>query len=167
MHVVRETDQKPDCIVLTGNGKREFDVLEALGEKYDGRKVLWFPKTPLAYLKMKRMTKGFCKFLVLYDREYFKNFNEDKMYLEREVQVRIVEIIDLIENKEIINDKEITGRAFKVKGKFGSRDIEVFVSIQGDEKNINEEISKLIKLKFGEEVEPDDKKIRKFLKERD
>ena len=88
--------------------------------------------------------------------EHDQNFNEDKMYLEREVQVRIVEIIDLIENKEIINDKEITDRAFKVKGKFGSRDIEVFVSIQGDEKNINEEISKLIKLKFGEEVEPDD-----------
>jgi|Deesub1362B_J571_1020462.scaffolds.fasta_scaffold00292_42 hypothetical protein len=174
MHVIREADQKPDFIVLTGDGKREFDVLRALGEKYDGRRTLWFPKAPLSYLKLKMKEKpvrlsgqsvynairtyagkGYCKFLVLYDKEYYEDFNKDKMYLENEVRIQIIEIITLIEDK-----------AFQLRGKFGSRDIEIFISIQGDKKDINEEISRLIRLKYNEGIEPDDKIIKMFLREK-
>ncbi len=99
--------------------------------------------------------KGYSKFLVLYDREYYDNFDKDKTYLEDSVGVRVIEVITLIEDK-----------ALQIKGELGSRGIEIFVSIQGDEKSINEEISRLIKLKFSEDVEADDKTIKRFLKEK-
>ncbi len=175
MRVVRDIEnQRPDFVVLTGDGKREFDVLSAIAKRYGCRRILWFPKTPLAYMKMgrvgaKKLTaqsiyraikpyagRGYCSFIVLYDREHFRGIEYDLKYLAS-LHITIENVIPLVEKSD---------SAWELFGNIGSREIRILMAIQGfsTNGNINEEISKLLKLKFNENVEPDDRAIKRFLK---
>jgi hypothetical protein len=153
-------NQKPDYVVLTGDGKWEFRVLKGLSKKFDGYKILWFPELPKKFTgkSVYGATKFYvekhdiCKFLVLYDREHFKGTDNDVKTLNR-LGFRSIVV------KSIIDD-----RAFVINSKFGSKDVTVFVSIQGDFKSINEEIAELVYLKFGCKLKSDHKEIRACLK---
>jgi len=56
MEVTRKHRPTP-FVAATGNGELDFDVLSALGKKYDGKKILWFPKTPLPSYPMRDKRK--------------------------------------------------------------------------------------------------------------
>lgn len=161
--------------MLTGDSKRGFDILSAIAGRYGCRRILWFPKTPLAYLKVgkvevKKLTAqsiyrairpyvswGYRNFIVLYDREHFRGIEHDLKYLAS-LHVTIRSVKPLIDSDS----------AWDMFGNIGSREIRILLAIQGFSKNgnINEEISKLLKLKFNEDVEPDDRAIKRFLRER-
>ncbi len=141
MRVVRDLeDRRPDFVVLTGNGKREFDILKAVAKKYGCSRVLWFPKTPLAYLKGKiesgkltaqsvyRAIKAYVNlehydFLVLYDREHFKGIEYDLKFLSN-LNIKIIKCKSLIED-----------RAWNIIGSLGSHRIRILLSVQGTSKN--------------------------------
>ena len=162
-------NRKPDFIILTGDGKWEYKVLKGLAKKYPCNRadlILFYPESPLVLKKGKSIYEAVSvyvdrykvyKFLVLYDNEYHKNFNEDLEILKKEVGIKI-------KNYKIIKD-----RILYVSGKLGSHDIEIYTSVQGysksgERKGLNEEIAKLIKLKFGVNVSNDHKEIKRFLK---
>jgi hypothetical protein len=174
VRVVKELkSQKPDFIVLTGDGEWEYRILSALGKKYSCSKILWYPKAPMkSNIRLQKhatsvtgvsvynaiqyyASKGLSKFLVLYDREHFKGIDYDLKYLEQRIKINVADVIQLLEDT-----------AFLINGKLGSRVIDIALSIQGisEKGNINEEIIELIWLKHGQRVEPEHGLIKSFLK---
>lgn len=105
------------------------------------------------------LTLFYPKLLVLCDNEHHKSFDEDLKILKN-LNIKI------LKTEELVKD-----RILYIFGEFASRELEIYVVIQGfnrakDCKGLNEEISKLIYLKFNEKVEPNHGKIRNFLKKK-
>lgn len=178
MRLVREIreieDQRPDILVLTGNGKTETRILSALCEKYNGKaKFLWFPETPIrrglketgfkalhaigVYLTKYKLKR----FLFLVDREHFKGTEQTEQeavnaHLRKELKAKIETTCE-----------HLPGRAFTTKGCLGNHPFEVCTVIFGTTLKIEEEISELIRLKFGTQVNPDKAEINRFLRKRE
>lgn len=157
-----------DFIVLTGDGIWELRVLKGIQKKFQCTHTLFYPKLPLLRKTGKSVYRaipvyiskyGVNKFLVLCDNEHHKSFDEDLKILKN-LNIKI------LKTEELVKD-----RILYIFGEFASRKLEIYAIIQGfnrekDCKGLNEEISKLIYLKFNEKVEPNHGKIRDFLKKK-
>jgi hypothetical protein len=166
--------RRPHIVILTGNGERERRrILPPLCEKYNGKaKFLWFPEPPkgkketglkpLNAIREHTIKDRLEKFLFLIDRK--PQFEEIKLgreqeevsrYLEKELKARIETTCELIPEKAFIN-----------WGYLGTRSFSVCTVIFGITSNVEEEISELIQLKFGIQVDPDKVEINEFLKKK-
>lgn len=171
---IRELEaQRPDILVLTGNGKTETRILSALCEKYDGKaKFLWFPETPIrrglketgfkalhaigVYLTKYKVKR----FLFLVDREHFKGIKQKEQeaiagYLERGLKAKIETACEYMPRKMFIT-----------RGHLGYLPFDIYTVIFGATSNIEEETSELIRLKFGTQINPNKAEINRFLKKK-
>jgi hypothetical protein len=170
---------EPWSFVGTGDGTDEFHILRAVAEKYNGVCSLWFPKssfgkkTGLSVLDsintvIDKINPKISTFLFLIDREHIVQ-GMNKRSRDRLDNNDIKGLIrDRLLDKQIqilkIGDNTPEG-TFIIKGKLGSRVLQIYVIIQGIDLKIEEEISKLIKLEKDITVPPEKAHIRDFLKE--
>ncbi len=154
-------DRKPDFIVLTGDGLWEHRVLRGLVKKFPCNLFLFFPKSPLMRKTGKSVYEAIpvniekyrvCKFLVLYDNEHHRNFNQDLTILNN-TGIRV-----------LFYEQIIPDRILYVFGKIGSRGVVIYTSVQGlrragNRKGINEEIAELIRLRFRVNISDDHRAI--------
>lgn len=170
MRLIRELkeigEEYPDIIiVLTGEGNRERHILTTLCPKYNGQsKCLWFPDVPrggkqtgkaaLNIIDYYARKLKYERFLFLMDREHFYDSVEEQLrkHLENKVKMRVEATHDLV-----------SGKAFLIRGYAGGRMVQIWVAVQGRIR-LEDEMSDLIRLKFGEEVKPQKGEIRNFVK---
>ena len=157
--------------VLTGNGRREYRILKAIAKKYDGReKLLYFPRRP-GYLpgakfSVLRVVKVYVSrykinnFLCLIDKEHFTGTD-----IEKEVEEKIREFG--IEVTQIQRFNANTENAIYLNGIVGTRNFTLWMIIAGKEKCMEENLAKLIEIKFGEKIEPTKSNITEALRKHD
>ncbi len=181
MRVSENIDEsaEPWSFVGTGDGTDEFHILRAVAEKYDGTCTLWFPKssfgkkTGLSVLDsintvINKINPKISTFLFLIDREHIGqeirrkardrlDNNDIKGMIEDRLSNKHIKIIEM--------DDNTPDGAFMIKGKLGSRILQIYVIIQGIDLKIEEEISKLIELEKDIMIPPEKEHIRDFFKE--
>jgi hypothetical protein len=180
MRVSENVDEstEPWSFVGTGDGTDEFHILRAVAERYDGTCTLWFPKSPLGKRtgltvldSINTIITHYPKigtFLFLIDREHIVqglekrdaarlNNNKIQVMLERRLSNKHIKIIKMGDNTP--------DGAFMIKGKLGSRILQIYVIIQGIDLKIEEEISKLIELEKNITIPPEKEYIQDFFKE--
>ena len=157
--------------VLTGNGRREHRILKAIAKKYDGsEKLLYFPRRPGylpgAKLSVLRVVKVYVSrykinnFLCLIDKEHFMGTD-----IEKEVEEKIREFG--IEVTQIQRFNANTENAIYLNGIVGTRNFTLWMIIAGKEKCMEENLAKLIEIKFGEKIEPTKSNITEALRKHD
>ena len=157
--------------VLTGNGRREYRILKAIAKKYDGsEKLLYFPRRPGylpgAKLSVLRVVKVYVSrykinnFLCLIDKEHFTGTD-----IEKEVEEKIREFG--IEVTQIQRFNVNTENAIYLNGIVGTRNFTLWMIIAGKEKCMEENLAKLIEIKFGEKIAPTKSNITKALRKHD
>ena len=157
--------------VLTGNGRREYRILKAIAKKYDGsEKLLYFPRRPGylpgAKLSVLRVVKVYVSrykinnFLCLIDKEHFTGTD-----IEKEVEEKIREFG--IEVTQIQRFNANTENAIYLNGIVGTRNFTLWMIIAGKEKCMEENLAKLIEIKFGEKIEPTKSNITEALRKHD
>jgi len=157
--------------VLTGNGRREHRILKAIAKKYDGsEKLLYFPRRPGylpgAKLSVLRVVKVYVSrykinnFLCLIDKEHFTGTD-----IEKEVEEKIREFG--IEVTQIQRFNANTENAIYLNGIVGTRNFTLWMIIAGKEKCMEENLAKLIEIKFGEKIEPTKSNITEALRKHD
>ena len=157
--------------VLTGNGRREYRILKAIAKKYDGsEKLLYFPRRPGylpgAKLSVLRVVKVYVSrykinnFLCLIDKEHFTGTD-----IEKEVKEKIREFG--IEVTQIQRFNVNTENAIYLNGIVGTRNFTLWMIIAGKEKCMEENLAKLIEIKFGEKIEPTKSNITEALRKHD
>ena len=180
MRVSENIDEstEPWSFVGTGDGTDEFHILRAVAEKYAGTCTLWFPKSPLgkktgltvldSINTVINISPKISTFLFLIDREHIGQEMRrkardrlDNNDIKGEIKKRLL-------NKHIkiltIDDNTPEG-AFMIKGKLGSRILQIYVIIQGIDLKMEEEISKLIELEKAITIPSEKEHIRNFFKE--
>ena len=170
---------EPWSFVGTGDGTDEFHILRAVAERYNGTCSLWFPQAPPIHKKtgltvldsinaVIDINPKISTFLFLIDREHIvQGMNiRSRDKLDNSDIKGMIE--DRLSNKHIkiskIDDNTPEG-VFIIKGKLGSRVLQIYVIIQGIDLKIEEEISKLIKLEKDITIPPEKEHIRDFFKE--
>jgi len=171
MKLVEELrDLKKVVWVLTGNGPTECRVLKGSVKKYDGsEKVLFFPKIPLGFqfgsgtsvlkvIKVYVSKYNANNFFCLLDKEHIETSKPSEM----EIGDRLKEFGITVDNLEklSVNDEE----ALRVEGKVGIHKFALWIAINGKEKCIEENIAKLLKIEFGENIKPTKEAIRNALR---
>ncbi|MEM2994464.1 MAG: hypothetical protein QXI91_00395 [Candidatus Bathyarchaeia archaeon] len=157
--------------VLTGNGKREFKVLRAVAKKYDGtKKILYFPRLPgyrfgsglsvLQIVKIYVSKYNIRSFLCLIDKEHFTQA-EVEMEVKEKLRKFGVEVNQV--QKFPVNSEN----TLCINGTVGNRSFILWIAITGKEKCIEENIAKLIEVKFGVKIEPTKNGVAEALKKRD
>ncbi len=143
---------EPVSMVLTGDGRTDLRVLKLLALKYNGRKILFYPKIPLVRKgtdvfadllnpidsiveKYRKITK----FLIIIDREHVSTGNELSAKLKK-FKLRI-------HHHETIDDV-----VHIIKGMFGGREIIVYIVLCGIKWCLEEEIAKLIEIRYKTKV---------------
>jgi len=155
------------AFVITGDGRWEQVILKSIAKRYNGKdKVLYFPKSPFKSLKKTGLScldilrlekeklnivKKCGKLLVLVDKEHVSNVEDIAKKLES---------LEVFEDFKMENNEDIV----KIIGNLGNREIIIHIVIFGKEKCIEEDVSELIKLEFGENINPDKNAIKDFLK---
>jgi len=173
MKLVEELEKPVKLIigVLTGNGRREHRILKAIAKKYDGsEKLLYFPRRPGylpgAKLSVLRVVKVYVSrykinnFLCLIDKEHFTGTD-----IEKEVEEKIREFG--IEVTQIQRFNANTENAIYLNGIVGTRNFTLWMIIAGKEKCMEENLAKLIEIKFGEKIEPTKSNITEALRKHD
>ncbi len=156
--------------VITGDGRDEYNILKSFARKYDGnKKLLWFPVIPLkkvtrrvaerlSGLKSLNVIKDYpgkyriSNFLYLVDREHIESKDQIRNHLKSEVGVKNISVVRENTSYMVINCL------------YGLHEVTVYCVISGEKKNIEEEIVKLISIKFGVGIEPNKKEIKRFLR---
>lgn len=161
MKIIEEILEEPKnnfLTVITGNGKTDLYILEGFANKFNGlEKIIWNPRrilktreSGLKALNVLRVLISKYKlknFLYLVDREHVKDHEDIRRYLNKEVQMRNLSIDEYI-----------------IHGNYGSHYVKIYAVIFGKNKNIEEEIADLIKELYGENIKPEKKEIKNFLK---
>ncbi len=180
MRVVKDWDEsaEPWSFVGTGDGTDEFYILWAVAEKYNGTCSLWFPKSPLgkktglsvldSINTVININPKIRTFLFLIDREHIiQRMNRRSGDKLDNSDIKGM-IRDRLLNKQIqilkIDDNTPEG-TFIIKGKLGSRVLQIYVIIQGIDLKMEEEISKLIELEKDIAIPPEKEHVRDFFKE--
>ncbi len=170
---------EPWSFVGTGDGTDEFHILRAVAERYDGTCTLWFPQAPPIHKKtgltvldsintVIDINPKISTFLFLIDREHIvqgMNRRSGDKLDNSDIKGMIGDRLSNKHIKIIKMDYNTPEGAFIIKGKLGSRVLQIYVIIQGIDLKIEEEISKLIKLEKDITIPPEKKHIRDFLKE--
>ena len=179
MNVIEDpTDFNPlsTLVFLTGDGRREFEVIKSLPKRYPRNKNLLVAKLPysksgtgLHALKAVQTNLSHYKVrntLCLVDKDSFTNRNPNPQSMEREsrcafntygVRVNNIRHINVGHETVFVINGEITGRG----------EVVIYLGIIGGEKCIEEDIAILIKLELNENVEPDKHEIRALLRRHD
>lgn len=141
----------PNYIIITGDGRREFNILRGLSEIYNGQDIiLYFPFSPLFEKTGKKALDsikilpgyyGISSIIYIVDGDTFKDsFNDEIQNYLRSIGIEIKNFTS-IQNALLINCK------------CGSHNIVLYCIISGPKTFIEEEIVKLINLKWGEEID--------------
>ena len=183
MKVIENFEKNTIACLLTTEGTTERYVIRGLAEKYNGKdKFLYFPALPIkvrtstkysvfnGILQMEK-ERSVKKYLILTDRDVWCSDDEIKKRRCKDKNLR-----DLV-NKHIkiagfknVNLEERSyslGVTYVVAGEIGNRKIVAYLCISGENKDIDENLSYLYYLKFGEKVEPEWKIIKSHLKRKD
>jgi hypothetical protein len=146
-------------------------ILPPLCQKYNGKaKFLWFPEPfkgrmetgfkPLNAITGCVMQYRLERFLFVIDRKPEfekikpgKEHEEVNKYLGKELKAKIEATSEFVPEK-----------AFITRGYVGTHPFNVYTVIFGATSNVEEEISQLIHLKFGTQVNPDAAEIKGFLR---
>lgn len=149
-------------MVITGDGTREFRVLNGLAQRFNGeKKILCFPLKPIKIkftgisalnsLRVYPGNYGIKSFLFLVDKEHIKKDNKSEItkYLEKEIKMRITAIEEFKE-------------ALQFDGTIGKHKVTVFCVVFGKEKFVEEEIAELIELEFGDKIKALQKKAKNW-----
>ncbi|MEM1947103.1 MAG: hypothetical protein QW614_01115 [Candidatus Caldarchaeum sp.] len=153
-------------ILITGDGQTEHRLTKALCRKIDGgqgRKYLFWPRGPLPskttglrsleQVKILMQKYPINCFLWICDRKHLRDRDKWSEVVESLKEYGI--------NAEIINDWKHLA-CFRLN--IGSREGFLWVAISGEERNIEENLAKLIKVRLNLDVEP--KLVRDTLKQR-
>jgi hypothetical protein len=128
--------------IITGNGTREFEILQELCKKYDGlNKILWFPRKGL-----KRKT-GLSALDVVKDIPGDFGINQiiytvDADAIEGDPQIKIQDKLRSIGIS--ISEVNQIQNALLIKCGFGSYNVVLYCIITGVNTYIEEEIAKLM-----------------------
>lgn len=153
--------------VLTGNGRMELRVLKSFAEKYDGtKKVLFFPgfaihPRPGSGLRALKAVKTYLNYkitstLFLVDKEHF--CQED---VREEINGALRSFGIDIRSLKLF--QSLGEDALLINGSVGHREVAIYTVILGKEKNIEEDITKLIELELGVKIDPKKQDIRNTL----
>ena len=139
---------KPDCIILTGDGRRELEVLRSLSKKYNGHDViLFFPFSPLPKktglnwldaLKTISIKYLIDSIIYILDGEFFEINVSHKDQIQnhlKSIGIQIVESTSIAE-------------ALLINCKCREQKITLYCIISGPTTFIEEEIAQLIELKL-------------------
>ena len=138
----------PKYFIITGDGTREFEILRELCKKYNGyNKILWFPKRGLkkksglsALDAVKDIPSDFSINRIIY--------TVDADSFEGDPHIKIKEKLESIGIN--ISEVNLINEALFIRCNFGSySDIVLYCIITGETSCIEEEIAKLMELKFG------------------
>ena len=147
--------------IIVGDGVREHKVLKAATPKYNHRKILRILQTPIRSTGLTNAIRSLAtsvsinsvvRYLIVVDKEHFKNVNH---------------AISLLKGHgfEILATEELTRNCWKLRLKRGHREVTVYIVAMGEEKAVEENIAKLIELKYNEYVEPKKEAVDKWLRE--
>ncbi|NOZ58035.1 MAG: hypothetical protein GXO66_00415 [Euryarchaeota archaeon] len=138
----------PASLVLTGDGRTELRVLSSLALKYNGRKILFYPKIPIVHKGADILAallhpissitgkyREITKFLIIIDREHISSVEDIKAKLAR-LKFRT-------RRHRVIRDN-----VHIVEGLFGGRRITLYIVVCGTRWCLEEEIAKLIELRY-------------------
>jgi len=152
MRLVEESKGfEPKYIIITGDGRRELNVLKGLTKVYNGDDiVLYFPFTPLfrktgkkALDSIKTIPEkfGISSIIYIVDGDTF-------------IDSFINEIQDYLRSIGIdIEDVNLIQKALFIKCKSGNHKITLYCIVSGPQTFIEEEIAQLINLKLGVEID--------------
>ncbi len=138
---------KPASLILTGNGRTDLRVLKLLAAKYNGKRLLFYPKIPLVHKGADIFSDllnpigsivekyGMATFLILMDREHISAEDELSKKLEKF-------------KLHIQSHKTVKDSVHVIRGKFGGRVITIYVVICGARWCLEEEIAKLIEIRY-------------------
>ena len=158
---LKETNIEHITAVLTGNGRKEFRILRAFDEKYNGtEKILFFPVRSQPYrgngLQALRAVKtyqniyGVTKYLFIVDKEAIEK--------DASIEVRSIltsEGVTVLDIRHLhIEDEE----ALLVISSIGSHEVVINIAINGREKKVEENIANLIELEYDMQVSPNETK---------
>ena len=162
-------------VSLTGDGRREQQILKALAERYNGHdKLLQLPATvaPLGHgNKQTGRFAGFSvlqtiptyfkfnysKYLLLIDKEYITNSEDAPLEMKNELSAL---------GFDPVNVATLKKQSFLIRCKLGSHNIMVHVVICGEDKCVEENIAELLFLEFRIRVEPKKPAIDQILKQK-
>jgi len=151
--IIGEVYGENAIIVVTGNGSTEIRIISGFTEKYNHSKTLVYPRdiigvstglksainalTKLVHILTNR------RYMLIIDKEHVKSINEIILELRKHG-------FQINERRELINN------ALVLKLTFGEKEIVLYVSISGftREGRIEENLSKLIRVKYNEDVAP-------------
>jgi len=165
MMVVDKLDPgKPFALVLTGDGPDERRVLVGLAPSFDDDKQLFFPPpqgrtgfTALnalrEYAKPELMRLGRLAVLFLIDKEHFRT---DDLAGELEAQLKA-------RGMRIVEMDELSSAAFYIKAMLGQKELNIYVTVLGHERRIEENIAELLR-EMGYPTKPDKRCIRDKLR---
>ena len=144
-------------LAITGNGRTDLHILDAFAKKYNGmKKFIWTPtssrqkKTGLKALDAIKYIVSKYKienFIYLVDKEHVKDKDDILQYLSKFL-------------------RNVSREGHLITANYGSHSIRIYTVIFGEEKCIEEEIAKLIKIRYSMDITPDKKEIKKFLREK-
>jgi hypothetical protein len=160
---LKEISDEPIIAVLTGNGRREQQMLTALAEKFNGdRKILFFPRLPIhprpgSGLAALKAVKTYLKYkitrtLFLIDKEHFDEENISKK-LESALKSFGIDVQSLKPSPSL---REV---ALIINGLVGHRKVKIYTAILGTEKSMEECIAKLIELELRIKIDPNKRAI--------
>jgi hypothetical protein len=173
---LKEIDIDSVTIALTGDGSWERVVLKAFAERHDGNEQTLLIPIAVALLGHGHKKTGrfsglsalqpiktyvdqyrIKRYLFVLDVEHINKEKGIKSELEASAKKYGFELPDNVE--------AIGNQAFLIRCRLGSHKITVHTVISGREKRIEENISTLIRLELGIDVEPDKQAIKNILKQ--
>ena len=157
-------EDAPKLIVLTGNGRREFKIAKAIGEKYDGEPVFFPIGIPLG-----RKTKKFTGLSVLSAVPILHRIYGVNRFLIIIDKEHIPEKIDsMIKNYGIVPTKieRKTEQVLFIECMIDGQEILVIIAIGGAKSSLEEDRSRFIFYRFGDSVPPDKNQIKQYYKRR-
>lgn len=168
-------------VILTGNGTQEVKVMKGFCSKFNGKTwCLQFPKTPIRRLSKKQIAgKGLQTFdtikaidsikhleniIILFDYDFAEEIEKQSSKFKTFDDALNYKLSRTFNESKIVERKETDlDRIYHIEGKIGRNNINCYLVIHGKEKMIEENISKLIKLKYNKTIAPTHKDVREFL----
>jgi len=163
MRVVKGEYVRAHVYVLVGDGGRDVRILTAVAERYNHGKVLRVPRTPTtagtgldsvirALAKLLDARVVIDKYLILIDREHVKSL--------KDVKGKFTSY-----GFEVLSVEDLNEASWVLKVRRGAKVIKVYVAVLGLSKRVEENLAKLIKLTYGDDVEGSKESVNKWLKE--
>jgi len=147
MKLVRDLKQlKTKHVIISGDGRKEFKIIEEICEKYNGdTKVIWFPK-----LSAPRKTGlSALDSVKLFPSKFHLNsiiFIVDGEFIGGRADTQIQEYLKKI--GIMVVDIQPIQKAFVINCKVGHHEVVLYCIISGPETFIEEEMARLIELEL-------------------